>query len=598
MTATTPRTFWKNGWLWAAVFGVTFLYFATSPYHRGLNNPNEMVRVYMSHALASRGEFAIDREVQTWGPVDDKAIRDGRLYSSKAPLHSLLGAPVLWTLDDVFRAERMPEAKRRLTLCLRRLAAVPFGLALALWLMGMARVRLRELEVSDSVALAVGLAFALGTMIFPYALLFAGHQVAALCAGGTHLLAFSLARTASKHRQDRLTILMGALGALSPFAEYPAALVALPALGASLGLCSGWKAVGRRVGLLSLAGGPLFLAGLWVHQRLWGGPLRTGYAFLENPAYADLHGAGFFGVGWPRWEAAVGALFSSETGLFFFSPILLLGLVGLAIPARRKPHESMGLAALEPKPLQVFHPPRPLRYAGWMALALSLLFIAGHRGWRGGWTLGPRYIIAVVPVLAVWSLEAFAWPKLRPYILGTGALSVVLTGFAAALYPHLSDVYSHPLRSFVWPSYLRGEMTYGLAYDLGLTGNAANLVHVLPLSAAVGWLVWAALRDGRSSSVGVHRWLGAILVPVLTLILIAVWPETHPNEAARENQRLWQFWEPQKQNNRAGATYPLSPADSGAEFMMSNVGSSPAETPGFVCGWLGGGGAFFTHSAS
>ena len=39
---------------------VAFLYLATSPYHQGLNNPNEMVRVYMSKALAEEGTPVID----------------------------------------------------------------------------------------------------------------------------------------------------------------------------------------------------------------------------------------------------------------------------------------------------------------------------------------------------------------------------------------------------------------------------------------------------------------------------------------------------------------------------------------------------------
>ena len=67
----------RAGRLWPYVL-VAFLYLATSPYHRGLNNPNEMVRIYMSKAMVDHHTFAIDPVVASWGMVDDKAIRDGR----------------------------------------------------------------------------------------------------------------------------------------------------------------------------------------------------------------------------------------------------------------------------------------------------------------------------------------------------------------------------------------------------------------------------------------------------------------------------------------------------------------------------------------
>ena len=54
---------------------VAYLYLATTPYHAGLNNPNEMVRLYMSAAYVEHGSLDIDPEIRRWGGVDDKAIR-------------------------------------------------------------------------------------------------------------------------------------------------------------------------------------------------------------------------------------------------------------------------------------------------------------------------------------------------------------------------------------------------------------------------------------------------------------------------------------------------------------------------------------------
>ncbi|CAN0500843.1 unnamed protein product, partial [Laminaria digitata] len=151
---------------------------------------------------------------------------------------------------------------------------------------------------------------------------------------------------------------------------------------------------------------------------------------------------------------------------------------------------------------------------------------------------------------------------MRPWIAAFGALSVVCTGFASALYPHLSDVYTNPLASFLWPSYLHGETTYGIGTLLGLSGHAANAVHVVPLLGAIIFIAVAGWRqDGlpvqRSEGPGrlanpppptpanLRRRLGIVGgVFALSLSLIALIPEVDADAARRENRRLWGFWEP------------------------------------------------------
>src|SRR5687768_16508075 len=66
--------------------------FVSSPLHLPLNNPNEGVRVFAAKALVEHHTFAIDEVVREWGYIDDKSKHGGRLYSSKAPLASIIGA--------------------------------------------------------------------------------------------------------------------------------------------------------------------------------------------------------------------------------------------------------------------------------------------------------------------------------------------------------------------------------------------------------------------------------------------------------------------------------------------------------------------------
>lgn len=528
-----------GGWPYALV---TFLYFATWPFHHGLNNPNEMVRVYMTRAEVLHGSPVIDPVIREWGGVDDKAVRDGKLYSSKAPLQSLVGVPIYrWLIGEASQLD-----KRLITTRLRRFGSVLPGLLFAGVLIAWSRHRARELGARGGSGTALGLTLALGTMLYPYALTFTGHIWAALSAGGAYLGVVLLSRaTPGMTGWRALALITGFLGALAPFAEYPAALLALPALLGGLWVTRGWRRRGELAGLLALGGALPFAIGLWAHQQSWGSPFKTGYSFLENTAYVAVHHGGFFGVGAPKLVAFAGALFSPGTGLFFYSPVLVIGLVSaivLAIQGRLRAQDEISL----PSEGASAAPPidRRLALAALIGCGAEFLFIAGHAGWRGGWTVGPRYIIAVAPVLGLWVIEAMRWQWARRAVPLLAAASIAITAPAAALYPHLSDVYTNPIVTFLWPSYARGESSYGLAHSLGLHGHAANAAHLVPIALAV---LYAGLAGSLSS---VREALWAALRLVLGLALIALLmtriSEQDAGAAARENERLWGFWEPHR----------------------------------------------------
>ena len=553
------RSLWTR-WPYPLIVG---LYLITSPYHQGLNNPNEMVRVYMTKAWVETGRFRIDPVIRQWGMVDDKAIRDGNLYSSKAPLQSLVGIPAYAAAPAILTVLDSPLTKRTQTWVLRVFGAAIFGIGLCFVLLGWCRRRSVELGASAAYGNAVGLGLGLGTMIYPYSITFTGHGLAAAAAGGCYLAVIVLSRRRPRGRGwTAAALAAGALGGAAPFAEYPAALVAAPALAAALVVTPSWPDRARLFGLLAVGGAVPFCGGLWAHHALWGHPFATGYAFLENQAYVDVHGEGFFGVSVPRADAFGGALVSPGTGLFFYSPLLVAGL-GAVIFAAVRPRR---FEAADPRaaPATIFA--RPLAVAALVGFALSVYFISAHRGWRGGWTVGPRYIVGVAPVLGLWALEALRMPRWRPLVAGLAAASIALTGFAASLYPHLSDVYTNPLGTFLWPSYRAGATTYGLGHTLGLDGATANAVHVVPLLFAIAYCVVVGLADRplrhHRPERRRRRWwtIGAVAPLVVATVIVAVFPEHEPAAAYRENLRLWGFWEPERPS-RAGPRTPRPRSD-------------------------------------
>lgn len=521
---------------------VAFLYLATSPFFAQINNPNEMVRVYASRAYVESHRFVINQVERDWGYVNDKAIRDGELYSGKAPLQTLIGIPIYAIAPKLLAALDLPQEKRQLVMVLRLFGSTSIAILFAFALLRWVKTRGDELGLPPGVSTSLGLAITLGTMLYPYGLLFTGHNLAAACAFGS-ILALMTAVRLTPHTQNAAVndatedapgpvsltppglmpagwlLLAGFLAGATPFAEYPAALVALPGVLAGIYLSKGQRL--QTLGLLTLGGAPTFGLGLWAHLEMWGSPFKTGYSFLANPAYKDLVTPGFFGVELPVFSRLLEALGSLNTGLFVFSPFLLVGLIGLILTLLGRNDR--------PRPGD-----RAFAAAGLTGVLLSFLFVASYEGWHGGWTLGPRYIISLAPLLGIYTLETLTRPLMRMVTAPLAAAAVLITGLSGAIYPHLSTEYVHPVKSFVVATYLKGLSVYGIGEAFfGLHGWAANLVHGLPL-------VFVAVYCLAKSP----KWQLSSALLAASLGIFLAWPEAKPEAAQRENQRLWERWEP------------------------------------------------------
>ena len=182
-----------SGWL--------FVYFDR------LNNPNELVRVYMARAMLEHGTYSIGERravpggfrdggpvYSAWGYINDKALVcddprarppacSGKLYAAKAPGPSFLAVPVLGALKLALGRE--PTRTGDVFLLRWVLCIVPTAL---FWL-AMRRFLLRS-GTPPAAALACVLAGALGSLSFTYGQMFAGHQLAALALGTAFLIAF------------------------------------------------------------------------------------------------------------------------------------------------------------------------------------------------------------------------------------------------------------------------------------------------------------------------------------------------------------------------------------------------------------------------
>jgi hypothetical protein len=437
--------------VWACV---VVAYLIVFPYFERLNNPNENVRIWMTRAIVEHGTFAIDGVEREWGEVSDRATDGHHHFSGKAPGTSLLGVPVAFVQAQLARVSGGPPTKRATTWALRVFSV---ALPLAFFLLVFARAVERETGsplARDLLVLGLGL----GTMMYPYGLTFVSHaQTAALLFGG-----YLAARA-------RRPALAGLLAGLAVVFEYPTLFAAIAVAGYAFYLQ-------RRQSWRFLLGalGPALLLAVF-HTALFGRPWEVPLAHSDDPVFRLYHQQGVLGFSQPRLGVVGTSLFSTDYGLFIWSPFLLAGFAAAIARLRSAARADAAVVVA--------------------VTLVMVLFLSGMANWRGGWCAGgPRYIAVVVPFLA-WAV-ALSWPFWQQHLLATAALgglvlaSVAACFLAGAHFPHYPLQLDDPLFDLTVPLLAQGYAPYSLGRLLGLRG----LLSYLPLAAAVLTAIVLTLR--------------------------------------------------------------------------------------------------------
>jgi hypothetical protein len=418
-------------------------------------------------------------------------------YSDKAPCAAFLGIPVYAGLklfldlpvvdrlverlgsNPAFTATLNPQGsgifKEKVRFALAQVLLTLLISALPTALAGVLMFRLLGLFTPALFPrLGTVLAYGLLTPAFVYANAFYGHQLsAALLLAAFYILFTARALTPWK------SILAGVLLAYSVVSEYPAAV------GAGLVFLYGAYRLycqRRLPNLAWMAAAAALVAAGWMayNTAVFGGPLSLGYSYSE--LWLDEHQVGFMSLTTPTWDALWGITFGAFRGLFFYAPVLLLAVAGFGLWWRS------GLHRLE----------------WWLAAGISagiLLFNASSVMWWGGFAVGPRYLLPMLPFLCLPLVFVLAAARSRPALFVALALTglwslLAVWGLALAGQAYPSDTLKNPLLQYAWPNWSAGNLARNLGTVIGLPGAAS----LLPLAFALAlvWAGWAAAR--RKSS--------------------------------------------------------------------------------------------------
>lgn len=450
---------------------------------------NQNSRLNLVMAIVDQRTLYIDDYYDGHTATGDYAEFGGRIYSTKAPGTAFLGVPVYWAFQKVARgnvvkwALGLLRANEAIDSTLRAAGSglLPEKLhaALALYVVTFCAVSIPSALLGVLVYRFAGhfvvsqlprvwavLVWGLATNAFPYAGSFYGHQIVALLLFAAFFLAFLIG---CGRIRPALALVVGVALGYAVITEYPTALIA----GAVFVYLCQRLSQKRWIGLAVLGGSlPGFL---WIgyNQAIFRKPIAFGYEHAT--LFRDVNTAGFFSLVYPQLEALWGITFGSFRGLFFLSPVLLLAFPGFCRLACCRAWREEFLLSV------------------W-AVLIFLLFNGSSVMWQGGFAVGPRYLVPMLPFLVL-PMASFVerWGRSRWVRALVAALSTwsLLAVWAETLGgQHFPDFTRNPLFRYSLPSLLDGD----LARNLGTVCELSGWASVVPLAAVLGWLSWTLVR--------------------------------------------------------------------------------------------------------
>jgi hypothetical protein len=471
-------------WLLAVLLLLCYTYFF--PRFADWNQNSRLALVF---AIVHEGRMEIDSYDSMTG---DYAEYNGHHYSDKAPGPALLGVPIYATVRPILESAPVTSFLRRLShgdsmLSTIKDSAVPqskVNWAVAQLVLTWCLVTFPSIfliltlyrvvgVITDSprVQCIVVLAYALATSAFPYSSNYYSHQLVAALLFTSFALLWRV-HDATRRRLFVVGLLMG----LAVISEYSAVLIA-----SGIGLYTLLILRNRLRMFWLILGGIPALALLALHNSaIYGTPLVIGYS--HSAFWRDDLNSGFFSLTMPTLESIWGITFSSYRGLFFVSPILLIGLAGFATTRW----------------------PRCFRLE-WLICAWSVLsfflFNSATVLWSGGFGVGPRYLVPMLPFLVipmVFAVETWGTSCLfRLAFVGALVWSVIATWSLSIATQSLPTFVQNPLLNLSLPALAAGDVARNWGMLIGLKG----IWSLVPLGLLAGLLSFCLIRESTRGTI-------------------------------------------------------------------------------------------------
>jgi hypothetical protein len=248
-------------------------------------------------------------------------------------------------------------------------------------------------QLSPGHGTAAAVTFGLGTIMFPFATLFFSHALSTLLGFAAFVLLWR-----ERRRKQRLATLAaaGLTAGLAVSTEFPTVLVA-----GALGLYAVSRGGFLRRGLIYAAGVAIGVLPVAIYDWLvFGSPLSLPYAHNEE------NKAGIFGLVGPSVRS-LAVILLSRVGLLTLTPLVIAGVVGTILLYRRGDRIDGLLIGV--------------------VCAAFLLYDTAYWLPLGGASHGPRFLMPILPFLAVATALSFERMPLTTAVLAGVSITAMLT---------------------------------------------------------------------------------------------------------------------------------------------------------------------------
>lgn len=403
-------------------------------------NDNTMARAATVASLVDRGTLEITPIHTVTG---DKALVEGRYFSDKAPLPTFLVLPFHAAAVRLGLAPRTENGS--LSPALLRLGGLlcgtlPLALIITLLWTDLAAAHGRHAALLATMPV-------MGSFLFVYSGSFYNHLLGAL---------FVLLGARAAGRKAWMEA--ATWGGAAFLCE--SVLLVFPMFWALQAPTLEWRRNWPRMALGLL---PSALLAAWHNAAVTGSPFVFPNAFAVN--YQAMHSSYGFGTWQP--QAWLHLLWTDYRGLFFYMPVLWMGLLSFSRWHLRK---ALGSPYVAP------------------SIVLILAFLT-HATWWGGWTYGPRYLMAPALLLLHITISTVpATPVARRSVLALATFGMVCAAAAkSTVWYSFPTGVMHPLLTEVWPRLLSGNFT-DMQWPVWL-GISPTMGTLLFLPATAGCLV-------------------------------------------------------------------------------------------------------------
>ena len=406
-----------------------------------------------------------------------------RVYSNKGPGLSLWLLPFYAVLSQLpMSVANETEAFLQVNKIAHALSFIASGLPAVLLIVVMYR-NCRRQGATSREGTWLALAFGTGSLIFPYSGVMMSHVLTAcLLFTAWHLLSSAAVRGSTALAAGVLC----AYAVVTDQLALPVALILLvySLLRARFAYCAGATIVaGLYLAYNRIAFGDAFVTNQLLESRAFQTPgLLLGMLDTPDP-----------------WRLVL-LTFHPYRGLFYACPVLLIPLLSWQ---RRVPLQAANVV-----PFAV--------------IAFFVLFNLSFNGWHGGWCVGPRYLIPMLPFLFSFALRGLRrFPRVCSGLAVLSAFEMFSVAAVQLMVPDMSSTGSQSPRSpiaYCVGHLFRGQLSVSTqsvldymptdeprgawaSYNLGELLGLPGLLSLLPLALLLGVLLVALLQRGHAAQI-------------------------------------------------------------------------------------------------